>query len=320
MINTNRNTYLTKRNVAMNSMQVKCVIALGKTKSYTKTAEDLYVSQSTVSKNISRLEEELGFKIVKVKGHQVEFTDQGQFFYEHLDKIHQNFEETLSNIYSFDNQRPIIVRHSMVPFERFYIPRFLQLTKKSSKRQIKIEGFRPYNSYEDNIDLFYENKADFILIQQDFFHGDKRLGFTPLMNGQYSVIVNKQSPLAEKQYIDINDLIDQHIYIWNSNPGVGSVLEIEKILKKKLKKEQISEVTGLISAEMYATANYGVGIVPSFAYDNQNNSNVAYNYLNLHIPLVYGAFYLKSTEKQPYFKNIIQNLKRALTQEKAQWH
>ena len=95
MINTNRNTYLTKRNVA---------------------------------KNISRLEEELGFKIVKVKGHQVEFTDQGQFFYEHLDKIHQNFEETLSNIYSFDNQRPIIVRHSMVPFERFYIPRFLQLT------------------------------------------------------------------------------------------------------------------------------------------------------------------------------------------------
>lgn len=304
----------------MNSMQVKCVIALGKTKSYTKASEDLYVSQSTVSKNISRLEEELGFKIVKVQGHQVEFTKQGEFFYEHIVDIHQNFEEVLSNIYSFKDERPIIVRHSMVPFERFYLPRFLQLFEKKSQRKIKLAGFRPYNSYEDNIDLFYENKADFILIQQDFFHGDHRVGFTPLMKGQYSVIVNKSNPLFKKQYIDVTDLAKEHIYIWNSNPGVGSVLQIEKLLEKVLSKDQITEVTGLISAEMYATANFGVGIVPSFAYDNSNNPNVVYNYLNLHIPLTYGVFYLKSTEKQPFFEDVITNLKKALEMEKKSWH
>lgn len=304
----------------MNSMQVRCVIALGKTKSYTKASEDLYVSQSTVSKNISRLEEELGFKIIDVQGHQVKFTPQGQFFYKHLTQLHQSFEETLSNIYSFQDERPLIIRHSMVPFERFYLPKFLQLFKEKSQREITLAGFRPYNSYEDNIDLFYENKADFILVQDDFFHNDQRVGFMPLMKGQYSVIINKSDPLAKKQYIDVDDLIDHRVYIWNSNPSVSSVLQIEKLLKKVLAQDQIIEVTGLISAEMYATANYGVGIVPSFAYDNQNNPAVSYNFLNLHIPLTYGAFYLKSAEKQPFFTDVIINLKKALELEKAKWH
>ena len=71
---------------------------------------------------------------------------------------------------------------------------------------------------------------------------------------------------------------------------------------------------------MYATANYGVGIVPSFAYDNQINSDVTYNFLNLHIPLTYGAFYLKSAEKQPFFNTVIKNLKRALELERTKWH
>lgn len=304
----------------MNSMQIKCVISLGKTKSYTKTAEDLYVSQSTVSKNINRLEDELGFKITYMQGHQLYFTEQGEYFFQHLTTLHQSYEEMLSNIYSSQSDRPIIIRHSMVPFERYYLPRFLQLFEEKSHRKITLAGFRPYNSYEDNIDLFYENQADFILIQHDFFHNDPRIAFTPLMKSQYSVIINRDNPLSKKQNLNIADLNDQHVYIWNSNPGVDSVLEIERLLKKIMPENNITEVTGLISAEMYATANKGIGIVPSFAYDNRTNPHITYNYLNLNFPIYYGVFYLKSTQKKSFFNDAIKCLKTAFDQERENWH
>lgn len=303
----------------MNSMQVKCVIALGKTKNYTKAAENLYVSQSTVSKNISRLEKELGFKIVEVQDRKVQFTKQGQYFYTHISKIHRDFDEVLANIYAFEDQRPIIIRHSMVPFERFYLPRFLNLFKDKSNREIQLAGFRPNISYEDNVEMFYENQADFILMQHDFFHDDDRLGFLPLMKGQYSVIINRSHPLAQKTYLNIADLANEKIWIWNSNPGVTSVIEIEKRLKKVMPSDNIHEANGLISCEMYATANMGVGIVPSFAYDNRINPQVVYNFLEIDLPLTYGAFYLKSAEKEPFFKPLTQALKKAVEEEKSNW-
>lgn len=304
----------------MNSMQVKCVIALGKTKNYTKAAESLFVSQSTVSKNISRLEDELGFKIVTMQGRQVAFTKDGEYFYQQLCQIHQQFEETISNIYSQEKERPIIIRHSTAIFERYYLPRFLQLFRQKSQREIVFSGFRPNISFQDNLDLFYENQADFILIQQDFFHHDERLGFTPLLTGKFSVIINRKNPLAKKKTISLSDLANERVWIWNSSPAVPSVLKIEQALKQIMPVDQIRESDGIISCEMYATANEGIGIVPSFAYDNNLNPDVVYNFLDLDVSLVYGAFYLKTTEKASYFNDVIDNLKEAVALERKKWH
>ncbi|WP_281828586.1 MULTISPECIES: hypothetical protein [Lactobacillus] len=71
---------------------------------------------------------------------------------------------------------------------------------------------------------------------------------------------------------------------------------------------------------MYATANEGIGIVPSFAYDNNLNPDVVYYFLDVDVPLVYGAFYLKITEKASYFNDVIDNLKEAVALERKKWH
>lgn len=300
-------------------MQVNCVISLSKTHSYTKTAEELYVSQSAVSKNINRLETELGFKIVTVKGHQVFFTKEGRYLCKRLTNIHQYFNETLAHIYSEDDLRPIIIRHSTVTFERYYLPRFLKLFKEKSNRDVILSGFRPNLSYEDNVDLFYENKADFLLIQEDFFRGDPRLGFIPLLKGRFSVIINKENPLSQKESLNLADLQNEHIYIFNSKPSIESINKIEDSLKKIMPKEQITETSGITSCEMYATANYGVGIVPSFAYDNQINPNVVYKFLDFNLPLVYGAFYLKAIEKNSFFEPTKKCLQEAVKLERQHW-
>ena len=40
----------------MNSNQIRCFLSVGKTLSFTQSAQELFLSQSTISKNIKNLE------------------------------------------------------------------------------------------------------------------------------------------------------------------------------------------------------------------------------------------------------------------------
>ena len=63
----------------MNISEIETFLMIVKTKNITKTAENLFLSQPTVSHRLKSLEEELGVKLIaRKKGHkQIELTSQG---------------------------------------------------------------------------------------------------------------------------------------------------------------------------------------------------------------------------------------------------
>lgn len=66
----------------MNFSELETYIALAETKSFSKTAANLFVSQSTVTHRLQKLEDELGYKLfVRQQGKRaVELTDRGEEF------------------------------------------------------------------------------------------------------------------------------------------------------------------------------------------------------------------------------------------------
>lgn len=66
----------------MNISEIETFLMIVKTKNITKTAENLFLSQPTVSHRLKSLEEELGVKLIaRKKGHkQIELTSQGEEF------------------------------------------------------------------------------------------------------------------------------------------------------------------------------------------------------------------------------------------------
>ena len=67
----------------MNLAEIETFLTIVNTKSITKTADLLFLSQPTVSHRLTSLENELGFSLViRNKGHkQVELTPKGNGFY-----------------------------------------------------------------------------------------------------------------------------------------------------------------------------------------------------------------------------------------------
>lgn len=80
----------------MNYSAIETFLELVRTRNITKTAELLYVSQSTVSSRLKSLEEELGYQLlIRAKGHrEVRLTRQGIAFIPLAERWKNLFEET----------------------------------------------------------------------------------------------------------------------------------------------------------------------------------------------------------------------------------
>lgn len=66
----------------MNSQQINYFMAVASNLSFTKTSEELFVSQPAVSRQISMLEKELGVRLFNRSNHRTELTDAGKLYYD----------------------------------------------------------------------------------------------------------------------------------------------------------------------------------------------------------------------------------------------
>jgi len=69
----------------MTRTQIDCFLAVRATRSFSKAANSLYISQPAISKNISKLESVLGFELFERNGSTLEVTPAGELFYEYIE-------------------------------------------------------------------------------------------------------------------------------------------------------------------------------------------------------------------------------------------
>ena len=84
----------------MDLESIKTFLILSKTLNYTRTADILFVSQSTVSSRISELEKELDLKLFERTNRNVELTDKGRIFAEYAQKMTELTSASLQHLSS----------------------------------------------------------------------------------------------------------------------------------------------------------------------------------------------------------------------------
>lgn len=82
----------------MNTENLKTFIALAKYKNFTRTAETLYVAQSTVTNRIAELEKEVGKRLFDRERKSVSLTDEGVRFLDYAIRITELEQTALADI------------------------------------------------------------------------------------------------------------------------------------------------------------------------------------------------------------------------------
>ncbi|MBA1394335.1 LysR family transcriptional regulator, partial [Lactobacillus sp. XV13L] len=125
----------------MNSTQIKCFHSLGKTHNFTQTAKELYLAQPTVSKNIHNLEKEIGIQLIFHDHRKICLTEEGKYFHEVLLKVAADIDNALQKIKKSEisKQRTISLGYSGLPFEKQFLPVFIQLMQQKRKWSVELK-------------------------------------------------------------------------------------------------------------------------------------------------------------------------------------
>ncbi len=84
--------------VKMTRTQLNCFSAVLRTLSFTKASNLLYTSQPAISKNISKLEEELGCRLFERSGSSLTVTEAGWLLNDFLELSEREFQKTIEEI------------------------------------------------------------------------------------------------------------------------------------------------------------------------------------------------------------------------------
>lgn len=193
----------------MNLHQLQYFEVLAKTQHYGKAADILHISQPSLSKAISLLEEELHVTLFEKDGRNIKITYAGEIYLEYvqhtLDALHAG-NEAISN---FSTVQETLSIGCIAPFLcdnplSTYITNLIQ-PESNCKLSIKVSQSNTL------ISGIKQGKYDFIITS--FSPYETSLQFIPIMERPYVVCMRKDDSLAQFDEISFTQLQERNIVL-----------------------------------------------------------------------------------------------------------
>lgn len=89
----------------MNELQIDYFLAVARNLSFTKTADEMYVSQPAISRQIAHLEGELGFVLFDRSEKSTQLTAAGKLFFDFFAEYKQNMQRTKEMAFKATNEQ-----------------------------------------------------------------------------------------------------------------------------------------------------------------------------------------------------------------------
>ena len=84
----------------VNLFQIKLFLSIAETRNFSRTAELMHMEQSTLSRRIAVLEQELGFSLFKRDTRPVQLTEEGQMLHDQWSDLLSDYERSLNQVYA----------------------------------------------------------------------------------------------------------------------------------------------------------------------------------------------------------------------------
>lgn len=190
----------------MNFNQLKYAIKLAELGNFTLAAENLYITQPTLSQQIKLLEEELGVELFNRKKRKVELTEAGTDFIYHARKIINELGQLNISIGNYSNLTKGELRIGLFwTFGYLNIADYInQFTQQYPLITIKviIDGSVKLLELMDKKEL----DVVFIVGSNEALSNYPSFSFTQIADSEMAIVVHKQHPLATKKIITAKDL------------------------------------------------------------------------------------------------------------------
>ena len=240
----------------INLKQLEAFVATAEFSSFTKAAEVMYLTQSTVSSHISALEETLGVRLIQRSARQrVTLTKEGELVYREAKDILDRCQ-TLQDLKNHDRQNQLVIGASSVPGQCLMpelMADFLAL-------------------YPDS--HYVQLRGDSIRIHQYLAQGKANLGFVgiattpkeyhyhPVAEDRLVLITANKEPYRtlHRQGVSGLDLLNMPMILREENSGTRQEME-RYLLRNQISPEALNIVAQIDNPEaIRSSVSRGLGV------------------------------------------------------------
>lgn len=209
----------------MNINQIQYFLAIVKTKSFSEAAYDLFISQSSISKQIKALEDELGISLFNRNSSQRTLTPAGKVFYCYAKTTYNQYKDMLLEIENIKKNASTTLRLGNIPvspmYNTFNIGTDLALFQSNRpENSINFECFE--GSQSEIIKELYNGNTDFGLVRLEKIPEPDDFDTITLSIDVMVVVVNKDHELANKTEIPLKSIAKYPLFLFSKETELKS--------------------------------------------------------------------------------------------------
>lgn len=197
----------------MNDRQLRSFIETAKLGSFTKAANEAYISTSALVQQINGLEQNIGFQLFERGYHGVKLTKAGENFYSAAEQIIKIYDEACKVGREYDKIDHATIRIAYPDGQApdIMFQGYQRFCKENPHIEVELQsiplGRQIHEVGEGNVDLCIIAEP-----ARDWLRG---MYFRPICEDTFSFCMRPGHPLADKQQIDIEDLKDYKVLCGN---------------------------------------------------------------------------------------------------------
>lgn len=246
----------------MNLNHLSYFRVLAKLEHYTRAADELSITQPSLSHAMSALEKDLGTYLFEKQGRNIKLTKYGKIYFEYVDRALSELERGEKKIRELTNVSTGTIELGYIyTLGPNFIPKLIKnFTEIEENRNIKF--LFGQGTTKALIEGLKEEKYDMVFCSMT--EDEQDIDFVPIVKEELVVIVANDHPLATKDSIDLKDVDDYPVIGFSKKSGISSLIsdlfkKVDIIPNIICEVEEDNAVAGLVEI------NYGIAVVPKIS-------------------------------------------------------
>lgn len=243
----------------MNLNQLHYFSKLAEVEHYTKAAEELNISQPSLSHAIRELEKELGTKLFEKQGRGVVLTKYGRLFREYADESLKILDTGIRKVRSLTGQTEGVVELAYIyTLGSEFVPQLVSDFIRTHE-ELKVQFRVTVGNTSEVIQGIKDERFDIGFCSMTERESD--ISFTPVGTENLVVVVPKGHPLSDEEAVDLEQAAAYPQIFFTQNSGLRPVVDrmFEQIKVRPRIAYEIEEdgsMAGLVAQ------NFGIAVMP----------------------------------------------------------
>ena len=248
----------------MNTKQIDYVLEIAQTKNFNRAAENLFISQPSLTYQIKLIEEEIGFSLFERSVRGAILTPAGEQFCTTLRNIRTELKRAIEQGQNFSSRYQTNISIGLPMRSALY---FLPQATETFERENQTVSITPHFLPLSDPSSFLKGEEDILFSMEVDVKRIPDIKLHKLFNSHIYLITEKSDPLALKDCIEMEDLKDHTLMV-----GGGSPPELRIVQQRVIEKLNISyfnsndHETTLTNVATHK----GVCLAPGFLNDHCN--------------------------------------------------